>query len=499
MAATASSAATSTTSTATVAAPGTAGVETYEDMFKEITRKLYGEETGHGLHSLGPPIAQLATTGPTLPEGERSFTTLISDRPTGTGEFELNSSGTANSELICFRNKIVSGQFLIPFLFPEDHLFGLAALMQNGFNQSSGFSPGPGKATASPEDVSRWNSVVGASDNCPELLHWNVNQPTPGKSSGSKGSKGDGSKRSSHTQPGNSNSGGQLKRYTCSTCPYTTDRRDLYTRHENIHKTEKPFHCYVCLKQFNRADHVKKHFLRMHRELQYDINKTRKTSSVFSVRQATTSSSTPTTNNNTQVPANEGSPTTTAPPTQFYEHNQSQQQQQHQGSYNGPPVTQPTHQRNHSQAELIPTHVPVHQPLPTLPNTCVTVHQVNANGHVIPEQRQSQQLPVSQKIKQEKSMPVVAPQSSGSPPKKKGDKKFVCCYCPWTGADNWGLKRHLNTHTKPYVCMLCDYKAARSERLVTHVYKVHNKKACNKCSFLADDHVQYLTHQSEAQ
>lgn len=54
------------------------GVEAYEDMFKEITRKLYGEETGHGLHTLGTPVAHVVTTGgPTAPEGERSFTTLV--------------------------------------------------------------------------------------------------------------------------------------------------------------------------------------------------------------------------------------------------------------------------------------------------------------------------------------------------------------------------------------------------------------------------------------
>lgn len=69
---------------------------------------------------------------------------------------------------------------------------------------------------------------------------------------------------------------GVQKRYVCNHCPYSTDRRDLYTRHENIHKDEKPFQCYVCLKQFNRADHVKKHFLRMHRDVPYDINKTRR-------------------------------------------------------------------------------------------------------------------------------------------------------------------------------------------------------------------------------
>ncbi|XP_039300916.1 zinc finger protein 462-like, partial [Nilaparvata lugens] len=30
------------------------------------------------------------------------------------------------------------------------------------------------------------------------------------------------------------------KRYNCAFCHYATDRRDLYTRHENIHKEEKP-------------------------------------------------------------------------------------------------------------------------------------------------------------------------------------------------------------------------------------------------------------------
>lgn len=53
-----------------------AGVESYEDMFKEITRKLYGEETSHGLHTLGTPVAHIAS-GTTIPDGDRSFTTLV--------------------------------------------------------------------------------------------------------------------------------------------------------------------------------------------------------------------------------------------------------------------------------------------------------------------------------------------------------------------------------------------------------------------------------------
>lgn len=85
------------------------------------------------------------------------------------------------------------------------------------------------------------------------------------------------SSNANQTSNGNNNAqSGIQKRYSCSNCPYSTDRRDLFTRHENIHKEDKPFHCYVCLKQFNRADHVKKHFLRMHRGLNYDIVRTKR-------------------------------------------------------------------------------------------------------------------------------------------------------------------------------------------------------------------------------
>ena len=40
------------------------------------------------------------------------------------------------------------------------------------------------------------------------------------------------------------------RRYSCLRCSYATDRRDLFTRHENIHRDEKPFRCYVCNKMF---------------------------------------------------------------------------------------------------------------------------------------------------------------------------------------------------------------------------------------------------------
>lgn len=57
--------ATAATATATPAA----GVESYEDMFKEITRKLYGDESAHGLYPINnAQVAQLATPS-APPEG----------------------------------------------------------------------------------------------------------------------------------------------------------------------------------------------------------------------------------------------------------------------------------------------------------------------------------------------------------------------------------------------------------------------------------------------
>lgn len=91
--------------------------EAYEDMFKEITRKLYGDDSAHGLYPHNTQVAQLASgTGPTIPEGERHFTTLVSDRSS------LAQLDYDNAIDTTFKT--------------EDHLstaFGLAALMQNGF------------------------------------------------------------------------------------------------------------------------------------------------------------------------------------------------------------------------------------------------------------------------------------------------------------------------------------------------------------------------------
>lgn len=291
------------------------------------------------------------------------------------------------------------------------------------------------------------------------------------------------------------------KRYTCSHCPYSTDRRDLYTRHENIHKDEKPFQCYACLKQFNRADHVKKHFLRMHREMVYDLHKTR--------RNIVNNSTNNTNTNNAQQQSQQTQPQNTQPQTTIV---QTQIDQK--------PNIFTLHTENGAQA-LVESFVAAQQQQQQVLQQVQEQQQLQQQQQSQQPQRHTSSLvSISETIesvatnvhnvlviKPEKNIVVdnVSIQITQADDKNntlkiiKKEKRFTCCYCPWSGADKWGLKRHLNTHTKPFVCLLCDYKAARSERLTTHVLKVHNKRACNKCSFLADSQEEYQSHITEAQ
>lgn len=549
------------------------GVEAYEDMFKEITRKLYGDESGHGLYPHNTQVAQvaqLASGAPAAPEGgERSFTTLVSDRNIAQIDYETTTvnvqqhQGGGNQQ----QQQQSAGNFK-----SEEHLttaFGLAALMQNGFPPPGAIlnpvnfpvgttlKPSTNISIATTDD--RWQTQT-QQPSQPQ----DQQQPTAGNeqtwSSGGKQSSTYPQKfKKPKIEPqdssptGTSNTAGSTlnipqagsdkkgnygsaaigaatgKRYSCSSCPYTTDRRDLFTRHENIHKEEKPFHCYACLKQFNRADHVKKHFLRMHRDMEYEIAKTRK-----SVNSKNTYY-----NNSTAVsaPANNSSSNVSisVPATQ-------------------PIVSQPTATIQASTLNIPTATFPTQITIPTHHVASAIEHTVNVAGsshniatingivHQVQHQQQQQQqqshqptqivlAPPLVAIKQEKGSAIqqqttanvanvmvnntqqqhdigvgasagegtIADEDNKAFVKKiKGEKRFTCCYCPWSGADNWGLKRHLNTHTKPFVCMLCDYKAARSERLATHIFKVHNKKACNKCTYLADDDDQLNAHQLEA-
>ncbi|XP_059477250.1 protein charlatan-like isoform X2 [Neocloeon triangulifer] len=284
-----------------------------------------------------------------------------------------------------------------------------------------------------------------------------------------------------HRERGSSLSSSTEKRYSCSYCPYATDRRDLFTRHENIHKDEKPFHCYVCRKQFNRADHVKKHFLRMHRDHPYDINKIRRSPpknasgmSYYHKYSAGQPSSSTGRSHQQQQP-------------QVQQHQQVQQSSHFQQG-------QSHHNMHHLQP---PQHHLLQTPHYTLP---IRTPQPKA---YLPKQQQQQQPQHQQNgIANKKQKTSIAggsnsSTSNGTPPKEQKEKRFTCCYCSWSGVDNWCLKRHLNTHLKPFVCALCDYKAARSERLATHVLKVHNKRSCNKCHFLADDQLSLNEHMHE--
>ncbi|XP_055853762.1 protein charlatan isoform X2 [Episyrphus balteatus] len=509
----------------------------YEDMFKEITRKLYGEETGNGLHTLGTPVAQVATSGPTAPEGERSFTNLVRlpiDRSVApTIEYDHNNGGAGGngnggggagpSDTSAATSS--AGNFK-----SEDQLstaFGLAALMQqNGFSSSgtilgaqtiqktvnpstsnsnvvvgnagtearwTGAIPvtvssggeeivqwptsgklgsyngnlkaaksakvrdqqAPNEIYTSPTNVTNNNSTPNTNNTPSVVQHSQQHVVSTPTTSSSNSRKKNAAAAAAAAAANQQNAQLQIpKRYACTHCPYSTDRRDLYTRHENIHKDEKPFQCYACLKQFNRADHVKKHFLRMHREMVYDINKTRRN----------------------------------VPSTVSTQQQQQQQQQTHQidqkpniflqqqvGGGSGPSGA--VHAENFMTGQRQETSSSL--------SIAQTIESVATATH-------TETMPI---MKQEKN---TGDDITGTGAVKvKREKRFTCCYCPWSGADKWGLKRHLNTHTKPFVCMLCDYKAARSERLATHVLKVHNKKACNKCSFLADNQDEYQAHMND--
>ncbi|PSN46023.1 hypothetical protein C0J52_15793 [Blattella germanica] len=270
-----------------------------------------------------------------------------------------------------------------------------------------------------------------------------------------------------HHQPPRPNTASENhsnKRYCCTFCPYATDRRDLFTRHENIHREEKPFQCYVCQKQFNRADHVKKHFLRMHRDYPYDLNRIRRQPP----KNASGMSYYHKYNNNSTAPGTNSS------------HRQDNQNNHHQPN-------------NHQVIMQPPIHQVHHHPSLNIPGGFSSVG-LRTGTNPPPIGKPKSQPPLSQPQHNHNGCNA---KSHGSKTKKKGEKRYSCCYCAWSGVDNWCLKRHLNTHLKPFVCVLCDYKAARSERLATHVLKVHNKRACGRCSFLADDQAQLSIHLQE--
>ncbi|CAN7991263.1 unnamed protein product [Ixodes hexagonus] len=268
------------------------------------------------------------------------------------------------------------------------------------------------------------------------------------------------------------------KRYVCPRCPYATDRRDLYHRHENIHKDDKPFHCYVCFKLFNRADHVKKHFLRIHKNHPYDIGLIRRhpprtASSHVSPASSSSSSHGPPPSQNGQwalAHANVGVPRLPAgncgvadcsgalPGTNGCSAGGAQSW----GFHNPPSTLCGGGSGGHGHMAKVPG--------------CLGAGPEGA-------------------AKGKRGAAKAA--TSGESAASAAAKTFACAYCPWRGVDGWCLRRHLNTHIKPFSCPFCEYKAARSERLNTHVLKVHGKHLCNKCHFAGEDSIALERHIKE--
>lgn len=326
------------------------------------------------------------------------------------------------------------------------------------------------------------------------------------------------------------------KRFYCPHCPYATDRRDLYTRHENIHKDDKPFHCYLCFKQFNRADHVKKHFVRMHPDTQYDIGKIRKqpgvrgrgspmaheptppppppTSSVpkIIVIPSISSNISPRTS-----PSKKNRPRSLSPlPLTIQNlraHNMTMNHAAHLLSPPSPEITVdvvtpdplPQSISCHSPPliDILPLQLPVSQPNSITITKCSPPISVSSQSQPIslPQTIPLMIPTVSPEPKSPESAGLCVSDSNDQNrcKKQRSDRAFLCPYCQWSGSDNWCLKRHMNTHIKPFACSMCEYKAARAERLSTHVLKVHNMRICNKCNFLADTQEKLLEHTREEQ
>lgn len=262
------------------------------------------------------------------------------------------------------------------------------------------------------------------------------------------------------------------KRYVCPRCPYATDRRDLYHRHENIHKDDKPFHCYVCFKLFNRADHVKKHFLRIHKNHPYDIGLIRR------------------------HPPRSASHAAHGPSASGHHHSNNGQWGAHAaGTARLPQPSNCTGPADCSRALPVPAN--------GCPAGGAQAWGFHASG--VPAVCSGGGGPKAM------GCPTALPQETAAKGKRGGTAKvagtaasgtaaaktFACAYCPWRGVDGWCLRRHLNTHIKPFSCPFCEYKAARSERLNTHVLKVHGKHLCNKCHFAGEDSIALERHVKE--
>lgn len=54
------------------------------------------------------------------------------------------------------------------------------------------------------------------------------------------------------------------RRYVCTNCPFSTNRKSNIERHQRTHTGEKPFQCPVCLFPFGQRTHLKVHMRNRH-------------------------------------------------------------------------------------------------------------------------------------------------------------------------------------------------------------------------------------------
>ncbi|XP_060804285.1 protein charlatan [Amyelois transitella] len=475
-----------------------------EDMFKEITKKLYGEEASVGVVGVEFPAAERDLDDDLRPEEHITAWGLAALMQNGfpppgilQANFAPRLDPTAEDRWTAAEEPLAWAHSRIAAYNPAQRLFKCADCECVGFlarvaehwlgthSQARAFQcpvPGCGFASgwargvrqhlardhhsdpAAADHLLRDNPAL---DDLTRYLQRLKNKVDASRNE-RRNSNG-GSNESVQTQAevsaaaaaaGAAAGGGEAgKRYACGSCPYATDRRDLFTRHENIHRDEKPFHCYLCQKQFNRADHVKKHFLRMHRDQPYDLNRIRRA----------------------PPPKPQPAVAPPAPALHYYSKPPGE-----------PPPAAPVVAAVATVAQLeyrsAPAPPPAVAPAPPVKLERAPLGKAEVAGSAsTPHKAAATSL----------APPPAAPGTAAGV-RRKGERRYACCYCSWSGVDNWCLKRHLNTHLKPFACALCEYKAARAERLATHVHKVHNKKACAKCPYLADDQVQLQHHLRDA-
>ncbi|UYV80296.1 hypothetical protein LAZ67_18002337 [Cordylochernes scorpioides] len=282
------------------------------------------------------------------------------------------------------------------------------------------------------------------------------------------------------------------KRHSCPKCPYATDRRDLYARHENIHREDKPFHCYFCFKVFNRADHVKKHFLRIHRGYPYDITRIRRYPPKKLNPNVTTWGSA--VNGSTRSLTNGHPAHLNPPPASVNSHGL------HKGIHliNGRNslISPPSSYSGSNEVINLTTSAAKKPPSPAKPSTPLNLKKPK-NGELPRDDRFAISTllahlkpppppPPLIKLEEPAAAEPQKPQPPAVEPVGEEDRKMlVCPYCPWKGMDSWCLRRHMNSHVRPFNCLLCDYRAGRAERLSAHMWKAHQRHSCNRCGYLA--------------